>query len=72
MARQLRKSAVVELELTVDPAGRVVAAEPLGPPVGFGFDEAAVAAARAARFSPGTRDGRPIEAKTRLAIRFEL
>jgi protein TonB len=39
---------------------------------GFGFDEAAVAAVRAARFLPARRDGRPVAVRMRLAYAFRL
>jgi TonB family protein len=72
MARNRRREATVELRLTVDATGRVVAAEPTGAPAGFGFDEAAREAGMSARFAPGTHDGVAAEMETRLAIRFQL
>jgi hypothetical protein len=38
--------------------------------VGYGLDVAARRSAQNARFSPGTRDGVPIQTTTILAIRF--
>ena len=72
IARRLERTAVVELLLTVSPEGRVTAVEPVGPPRGLGFDDAARQAGLSAQYAPGTEDGRPIEMKTRLSIRFQL
>jgi iron complex outermembrane recepter protein len=38
--------------------------------VGHGFDEAALGAVRTWKFKPGSRDGKPIAAKIRVAVRF--
>jgi TonB family protein len=61
-----RAGGTVALELEVHPDGsvdevRVVKA------AGFGFDEAAVAAARRFKFRPATRDGQPITAYASFA-----
>jgi protein TonB len=72
LARRHRRTAVVEVELTVNAEGKVTAADRVGPPAGLGFDEAAREAAFSARFAPGTRGGVPVEMKTRLTVRFEL
>jgi TonB family protein len=72
LARSRRREATVELRLTVDASGRVVAAEPIGAAAGLGFDEAAREAGMSARFAPGTRDGVAAPMETRLAIRFQL
>ncbi len=71
-ARQLRRAATVELLLTVEADGTVSSAEPVGPRVGLGFDEAAQQAALRARFKPGSRDGVAQRMQTRLSVRFEL
>ena len=72
VARARRRMATVELKVRVDAAGKVIAAEPVGPPAGLGFDESARAAALSAQFRPGRRDGVAVEMETRLAIRFLL
>jgi TonB family protein len=64
------QTAVVELELVLDAAGagtdaRVVA------PVGDGFDEAALAAARQFGFEPARRNGEAIPARIRYKYVFE-
>lgn len=71
-ARQMGLEAVVDLQVTVDASGRVTTAAPLGAPKGYGFDEAALRAAHSAFFRPATRAGVPVEAQTRLQIRFVL
>ena len=71
-ARRLRREATVELEVTVDADGSVVEARPVGTRAGFGFDEAAREAARHAVYRPATRGGVPVEATTRLTLRFVL
>lgn len=72
IARERRRMATVELNVRVDAMGKVLSAEPVGPPAGFGFDESARHAAMSARFRPGRRDGVAVEMETRLAIRFLL
>jgi len=72
IARERRITATVELKVRVDAAGKVLAAEPVGPPAGFGFDESARAAAMSAQFRPGRRNGVAVEMELRLAIRFLL
>ena len=72
VARARRRMATVELKVRVDAAGKVIAAEAVGPPAGLGFDESAREAALSAQFRPGTRDGVAVEMETRLAIRFLL
>lgn len=61
----------VELELVIDEQGQVAQATVVVP-VGHGFDEAALAAARKLRFQPATRDGDPIRARVRYPFVFEL
>jgi TonB family protein len=71
-ARQMRREATIELLVTVEPDGAVSAAEPIGPRIGLGFEEAAQQAVRRARFQPGTRDGVAARMPTKLSVRFEL
>ncbi|HEY2746549.1 MAG TPA: TonB family protein, partial [Polyangia bacterium] len=58
-ARAAGLGATVTLELKLDETGAVVSARVVKP-VGFGFDEAALAAARRLKFRPATKDGLPI------------
>ncbi|WP_437672766.1 TonB-dependent siderophore myxochelin receptor MxcH [Sorangium sp. So ce131] len=68
-ARALRIEATVVLRLTVGADGAVQGAE-VARPAGNGFDEAAREAALRLRFTPATRDGRPI--KARILFRYEF
>jgi TonB family protein len=65
----LRETVEVPVIITVDAAGAVTNAV-LEKPVGHGFDEAALAAAKALEFEPATRDGRPVAARTRIVYKF--
>jgi len=72
LALRARKEASVELRVLVDAEGGVRQVEPVGPPAGFGFDQAARDAASAARYRPATRDGVPVGMETTLVVRFRL
>jgi protein TonB len=72
MGRRMGREGVVELQVLVDEGGRVRSADPVGERLGMGFEAAARRAAFAARFEPARSDGRPVEAETRIAIRFRL
>jgi len=66
------KEAAVLLELDVDATGTVLAARVVEP-VGDGFDEAAVAAARGFRFEPARdADGNPAAARIQFRSRFTV
>jgi TonB family protein len=58
------------MKVLVDERGNVVQAELTGPRVGFGFDEAAVEAARRATFRPATKDGVRVKMWTMLRLTF--
>ena len=60
-------SGEVTLELDVSAEGEVVAARVMKP-AGEGFDEAALAAARALRFSPAEIDGKPAAVTPRVPL----
>ncbi len=64
-----RLEGTVGLELEVDERGSVIEARVIAP-AGHGFDEAAVAAARAFVFEPARRNGTPIASKVQLAYEF--
>jgi protein TonB len=73
MAQQLRVQGVVVIALLVDENGRVQdarVAEPIRQDVGI--NEAALAAARTARYRPATKEGVPVKIWTRLRIPFKL
>jgi protein TonB len=69
-ARQAEIEGVVRVEVTVDESGHVLSARVLSG-LGYGLDEAAVAAARATLFEPATRCGKAVIGTTVLPFRFE-
>jgi protein TonB len=71
VARRLNKSATVLMSLRIDERGEVAEVERVGPEAGFGFDQAAVAVARATAWTPATRGGVPIEAWVELKLEFQ-
>lgn len=65
----VRGTETVKLTLTVDAHGHVVDAA-VDTPVGHGFDEAALAAARGLTFVPATKDGRPMASRFKYVYTF--
>lgn len=61
----------VRVQLTVDENGRVVDVKLLQG-LGYGLDEAALAAARQAEFEPAVRCGKPTRATFNISMRFTL
>ena len=61
----------VRVQLTVDETGRVVDVKLLQG-LGYGLDEAALAAARRAEFEPALRCGKPTRATFNISMRFTL
>lgn len=61
---------IVILEVIVDESGNVVAPHILKPLPGL--NESALTAVRAWKFSPATRDGKPVSALFNLTIQFKL
>lgn len=72
VGRRMRMEATVLVRVRVSTSGRVIDAEAIGEPVGYGFEDAAVRAARKARFEPARRNGERVVADSRIAVRFEL
>jgi protein TonB len=73
MARNLRVEGIVVVSVLVDENGQVQdvrMAEPIKQKVGL--NEAAIAAARSARYRPATKDGVRVKMWTRLRIPFKL
>jgi TonB family protein len=70
-ARRERLEANVGLELVIDEEGRVVDAK-VTSPVGHGFDEAALEAARAFVFAPARQGGKPIRSSVQFTYEFHL
>lgn len=70
-ARQAEIEGPVRLEVVIGDRGSVVSARVLKG-IGYGLDEAAVAAAKAMIFEPSTRCGRPVESTLTFNMRFSL
>lgn len=70
-ARTLNRSAQVGIKVLVDERGRVMEAQMTGTPSGFGFDEAALDAARRTTFQPATKDGVRVRMWTTLRVNFK-
>lgn len=71
-ARHLRLKGRTELTIQLDVRGRVLSAEVLRSTPPDIFDQAAMRVARASRFRPATRDGRPVPYTGEIAITWEL
>jgi protein TonB len=71
MARRMNKQATVEMRVLVSPTGEVVRVEQISPKAGFGIDQAALEAARKAKFKPGMRNGKPAEMWYLLKLQFK-
>ena len=72
-ARRLRVEGDVVVRLLVDEEGRVLEAELVkGVPQDVGINEAALSAAKDARFRPGRRDGQPVKVWHTITIPFRI
>lgn len=70
-AQRLNRAAQVDIKVLVDEKGRVLDAELLGAKAGFGFDEAALDAARRAVFQPATKEGVRVKMWTTVRVNFQ-
>jgi TonB family protein len=71
-AQRFNKSAQVDIKVLVDERGRVLDAQRVGPQAGFGFDEAALEAARRATFqAAATKDGIRVKMWTTIRVSFQ-
>ncbi len=70
-AQEAGLEAVVELEITIGADGLVTDVRVVTP-VGNGFDEAALEAARRFRFEPARKDGEPVPSRVRFPYVFEI
>jgi TonB family protein len=70
-ARQKKIEGDVELDVEFTATGRVQVLR-IVQGLGYGLDEAAVAAAEQIRFSPAQRDGQAVDSHGRLRIVFRL
>ncbi|HET9767065.1 MAG TPA: TonB family protein [Thermoanaerobaculia bacterium] len=72
VARRLRLEGDVVMRLSVDASGKVTDVELVKGLGRAGVDEAAMAAARTARFKPAIRNGSPVPSRYLLVIPFRL
>ncbi len=70
-AKDLHLSGRVLLRITLDEHGRPVRVEVMES-AGHGFDEAAVNAVHKSRFSPASKNGKPVACVALLPVRFQL
>lgn len=70
-ARRAGREGLVVLRLSIDETGRLAEARVVNG-AGYGFDEAALAAARASSYRPALRDGRGVASDVRFSVRFTL
>lgn len=70
-ARRIGKEGTVLLRLSLDGNGHLKGVNVVKK-AGFGFDEAALAAAKASTYRPAVRHDRPAPCRALLSIRFEL
>jgi protein TonB len=70
-ARQAEIEGQVRVQVTVDESGHVIAAQ-IANGLGYGLDEAALAAAKRWTFDPATKCGNPVVGATTLLFGFHL
>lgn len=71
MAQRMGRSATVTVRVLVDHTGKVEQVELTGEKAGFGFDEAALAAARDTEWKPAIKDGVNVKVWKALRIVFD-
>jgi len=69
-ARRLNKTATVNLRILIDENGEVAKVERVGEAVGFGFDDAAVSAAKRSTWKAAIKDGVKVKMWVDLKIDF--
>ncbi|MEO7787557.1 MAG: energy transducer TonB [Sphingomicrobium sp.] len=70
--RDLGEEATLQLTLTIDDHGRVIAVEPVGRADPSFLASARAHILRAWRFEPATEDGRPVASTKTISLRFEI
>jgi TonB family protein len=70
-AKRLNRAAQVDVKVLVDERGRVLDADRIGAKAGFGFDEAAIDAAKRAVFQPAVKEGVKVKMWTTLRVNFK-
>lgn len=71
IAKRTNRAATVVVPILVDENGSVVQTKPPAHKAGFGFDEAAIDAARRASFRPATKNGTPVKMWMELSVQFK-
>lgn len=62
----------VTLEVVIADTGEVLRARPVGKPLGYGLEEAAVETFYRKRYSPSKSEGKPITVKVYVPVNFSL
>jgi protein TonB len=70
-AQRLNKAATIDIRVLVDETGRVLETQRVGAKAGFGFDEAAIDAARRATFTPASKDGVRVKMWYTMRVAFQ-
>ncbi len=70
-AQRLNKAATIDIRVLVDETGRVLETQRVGAKAGFGFDEAAIDAARRASFTPATKEGVRVKMWYTMRVAFQ-
>lgn len=70
LARRVGKQATVILRVLVDERGNVAQVDQISRKAGFGIDQAALEAAKDAKYRPGSEDGKPKEMWTTIRFTF--
>ncbi len=71
IAKRTNRSATVVVPILVDENGNVTQTKPPAQKAGFGFDDAALDAARRASFRPATKNGVPVKMWMELSVVFK-
>jgi TonB family protein len=71
IAKRTNRAATVVVPILVDENGNVAQTKPPAQKAGFGFDEAALDAARRASFRPATKNGVPVKMWMELSVVFK-
>ncbi len=71
VAERMGRSATINVRVLVDETGKVTDAQLIGDKASFGFDEAALAAARATEWQPAQKDGVKVKMWKVIRIVFE-
>lgn len=71
-ARKNGIEGIVTLEIVIADTGEVLRAIPINKPLGFGLEQAAVAAFMKKKYQPAIYEGKPITVKVMVPVQFRL